>query len=69
MITKGTIVTLGYVPQILRERGCLKGRSYPVIRHYETAMGDYVEISLPRGQTACVPIQAVRHVLHQTTIR
>ena len=69
MIGKGTMVTLGRDTPSLRELGGLKGRTYPVVQYYETAMGDYVEISLPRGKTACVPIEAVNHVVHQAPIR
>ncbi len=65
MINEGMMVTLRKDTPSLREMGGLKGRSYSVVRYYETAMGDYVEISLPRGKTACVPIEAVHHVIHQ----
>lgn len=65
MIGKGTMVTLKKDTPLLREKGCLKGRHYSVLQYYETAMGDYVEISLPRGVTACIPIEAVDYVIHQ----
>ena len=64
---EGQLVTLVGDTPSLRELGGLKGRSYSVIRYFETAMGDYVEISLPRGKTACIPSEVVRHVIHKET--